>query len=139
MSAGYSKTPLFKKLGLKRGMSIRLVGQPENYYTFFEQLPEDLIEKSKTRKSLDFVHYFPKNNKELNTKLPEMRSWIKENGMVWVSWPKKSSGIDSDFDGNDIRSVALSNGLVDVKVCAVSEIWSGLKLMIPVKERKASK
>lgn len=133
--AGYSSTPLAKKLGIKAGNNIRLVNAPADYFGLFTDLPADIIINEGKQKN-DLIHFFTKESKELNKLLPKLKNEITSNGMIWVSWPKKSAKIATDVSENMIRDLALSIGLVDVKVCAVDDIWSGLKLVIPVKDRK---
>ncbi len=133
---GYSGTPLVKKLGFKEGFKVRIVNQPDHYFDLLEDLPKT-IEFSNERKSKkDFIHYFTKQAKELERDMVSLKNEIVPNGMIWISWPKKSSKIETDVTEDTIRNLALANGLVDVKVCAVDEVWSGLKLVIPVKDRK---
>ncbi|HEY4322560.1 MAG TPA: DUF3052 family protein [Mucilaginibacter sp.] len=132
--AGYSGTPLAKKLGIKPGFRIQLINAPENYLSLFTDLPGDLVFNDDNTRQ-DFVHFFTKQEKELMINLPLLKGQIKANGMIWVSWPKKASKIITDITEDKIRNYAIEIGLVDIKVCAVDEIWSGLKLVIPVKER----
>jgi Protein of unknown function (DUF3052) len=136
-TSGYSGTPLAKKLGLKEGFKIRLVNQPDYYFKLFTDIPEniEILNDKKSKKNL--IHYFTKEAKDLNKDIISLRNEIEPNGMIWISWPKKASKIVTDITEDIIRDLALKNGLVDIKVCAVDEIWSGLKLVIPVKERKA--
>jgi hypothetical protein len=134
-TAGYSGTPLLKKLGIKPGAKLFLVNQPTNY---FELLESDLTEQiCRTIDAADIIHLFVKNNKELQSEMQKIFPAIKKNQniTVWVSWYKKSAGIATDVTEDTIRNFALKNGLVDVKVCAVSEKWSGLKLLVPLKLR----
>lgn len=135
-SVGYSKTPLYKKLGLKSGFTIKLVNQPREYWTFFETLPQDLTETDQSDILKDFIHVFSTDKKRLDKLLVKLKTEIKQNGMIWVSWPKKTSQIHTTVNGDLIRNLAKIHGLIDVKVCAVNEIWSGLKLMIPSNLRK---
>ena len=135
MAAGYSSTPLAKKLGIKSGNKVRLINAPEHYFNLFTDMPED-IDIADNRQQKDFIHFFTKDSKELNKVLPRLKNEIVANGIIWVSWPKKSAKTNSDVNENMIRDLALKNGLVDIKVCAVDEVWSGLKLVIPVKDRK---
>lgn len=138
-TTGYSGTPLAKKLGIKEGFSIRIVNQPDHYFDLFEDFPEniDIRKEKKTKK--DFIHYFTKQSKELDRDIISLKNEIVSNGMIWISWPKKSSKIITDVTEDVIRHLALTNGLVDIKVCAVDDVWSGLKLVIPVKDRKTDK
>ena len=134
MPAGYSGTPLVKKLGIKEGFKVRFINKPKNYLQLLEELPPG-VKQTKTGKA-DFVHLFTKNKKELATELQKNMSLIEQDGMIWVSWPKKASKIETDITEDVIREVALPKGLVDIKVCAVDETWSGLKLVIRKELRK---
>ena len=128
--AGYSNTPLVKKLGLKEGSQFFVSGSPIEYRTLLGTLPDKTIQKSKLSKHIDFIHYFTKSQSDLETFLPNALKAINRDGMIWISWPKKSSRISSDVSEDSIRAAALPIGLVDIKVCAIDEIWSGLKLVI---------
>jgi len=134
-ATGYSGTPLARKLGIKEGFKIRLVDQPDYYFDLFTELPETLtiLKDKKTKKNL--IHYFTKSAAALHKDIVALRNEIEPNGMIWISWPKKASKITTDITEDTIRELALTNGLVDIKVCAVDEVWSGLKLVIPVKDR----
>jgi hypothetical protein len=136
--AGYSGTPLWKKLGYKTGMSAYVDGGPENYRSLLE-LPSDVaVTWPRSAKSdIEFVHLFATSASELKAKLKSYRTKIVPDGVIWVSWPKKSSGVKTDISEDTIRDVALPMGLVDIKVCAVDEVWSGLKLVIR-KDQRAS-
>jgi hypothetical protein len=133
-SSGYSGTPLAKKLGIKAGFHIKLVNAPENYFNLFTDLPGNLIFTNDDIKK-DLIHFFTKQEDEFISNLPLLKDQIKANGIIWVSWPKKASKIVTDITEDKIRNYAIQTGLVDIKVCAVDEIWSGLKLVIPVKNR----
>lgn len=135
-TSGYSGTSLAKKLGLKSNFRARLINQPGYYFNLFEDLPDGIRVNEDNNEKVDFIHFFTKDAKELSSEIKKLKNRILQNGMIWISWPKKSSGITSDITEDLIRESALKNGLVDVKVCAVDETWSGLKLVIPVKERK---
>ena len=135
MSAGYSGTPLAKKLGIKEGSSIKLVNEPEHYFSLFTDLPKEINIKRKTAKELDLIHFFITSMKELHKELPILKNQIKKNGIIWISWPKKASKVPSDVTEDLIRNLAIKEGLVDVKVCAVDEVWSGLKLVFRLKDR----
>ena len=134
--AGYSTTPLAKKLGIKAGNRIRLINAPPHYFELFTDMPDDISLEQDGVTQLDFIHFFTKESAELNAILPGLKNGIVPAGIIWVSWPKKSAKVACDIDENTIRDLALKNGLVDVKVCAVDEVWSGLKLVIPVKDRE---
>lgn len=135
-TAGYSGTPLEKKLGIKSGFKIKVVNPPRNYYSYFANLPADVKEENDVNIKKDFIHFFASSSLDLNNSILKLKSEMEQNGMLWISWPKKSAKIKSDLDGNRVREFGLKNGLVDIKVCAVSEIWSGLKFVIPRKDRK---
>ena len=134
--AGYSKTPLAKKLGFKAGFRIRTTGAPGNYLTLLSPIPENVTVSSSIRKGIDIWHFFTQSFSELEAQLPKLMAAVAPNGMIWVSWPKKSSGVPSTVTEDLIRTAALPLGLVDVKVCAVDETWSGLKLVIRKELRK---
>jgi len=137
--AGYSGTPLAKKLGIKEGSKLRLVNQPDYYFSLFTDMPEQIQFLTDKKSSKDLVHYFTKEKKALLKDITALRNEIFPDGMIWISWPKKASKITTDITEDVIREIALSNGLVDVKVCAVDETWSGLKLVVPVKDRKSGR
>ena len=132
---GYSGTPLIKKLGIKPGMKVLLINQPDNYYDLLEtNIGDQLCKKNETA---DFVHLFVKSEKEFVNEMKKLKTVCKKNTaiIIWVSWYKKSAKILTDVTEDTIRNYALQNDLVDVKVCAVSEVWSGLKLVVPLKKR----
>jgi hypothetical protein len=134
-TAGYSGTPLAKKLGIKEGFRVAFYNQPEYYFKLFTDFPADVkLINNKTK--VDFIHYFVKEEKQLAKDIIKLKSQIEQNGMMWISWPKKSSKVETDITEDVIRNIALKKGLVDIKVCAVDETWSGLKLVIRVKDRK---
>ena len=128
--AGYSKTPLAKKLGFKENFRVRVKRPPENYLDLVNPLPDNVHISTKIRKNIDIWHLFTKSRQELTLQLQKSRVEIRQNGMIWVSWPKKSSKVKTDITEDVIREIALPLGLVDVKVCAIDEVWSGLKLVI---------
>lgn len=134
-TTGYSGTPLAKKLGIKSGFKIRLVNEPKYYFDLFTDMPEQVIVMNDKKSKKNLIHYFALTANNLNKDLIALKNEIESNGIIWVSWPKKSSKVISDITEDFIRNLALANGLVDVKVCAVDEIWSGLKLVIPLKHR----
>ena len=133
--AGYSGTPLAKKLGIRSGFFICLINQPAHYFELFTDLPPDIILVDEHSATVNLVHFFTKEYQELVDILPVLRQQITQDGIIWVSWPKKASKVITDVTEDKIRDYALQNGLVDVKVCAVDEVWSGLKLVIRVKDR----
>jgi hypothetical protein len=134
MQAGYSGTALIKKLGIKEGHKVKLINIPESY---FEWLENDIHKQLCKKNELpDFVHLFAKDNKTFETGLQKILTEIKPATIIWVSWYKKSAGIPTDLNEDIIRNYALQHNLVDVKVCAVNEQWSGLKLVVPLAKRK---
>ena len=134
--AGYSGKPLTKKLGIKSGMKLLFVNSPENYRQLLESLPENTKQVKDKTSAVNFIHLFVKKNSELEESLPQVMKRLTQDGMIWISWYKKSSGILTDVTDDNIRATALPMGLVDVKVCAVDEQWSGLKLVIRKENRK---
>ncbi len=134
--AGYSGTPLAKKLGIKPGMIVHVVNAPGDYTALVDPFPQDVVISSKPEHGLDLVHVFTKSRLELVAFLKALQKKIKQSGIIWVSWPKKSSGIPSEVTEDVVRQIALPLGLVDVKVCAVDETWSGLKLVIRKENRR---
>lgn len=133
--AGYSKTPLAKKLGIKDSFTIKLVNAPDDYFKLFSDFPNNVRVVEDDETPLDLIHFFVTEADKLTENLILMRAQIRSHGMIWVSWYKKSAKMQTDCSENTIRDCALKNGLVDIKVCAVNEQWSGLKLVIPVSQR----
>ena len=134
-TAGYSGTPLARKLGIKEDFECHFHQQPAHYFELFDDLPP--IHKLETPglESLDFMHVFVKARTELESIGPKAMGFLKKNGMLWVSWPKGASGIKTDLNRDIIRNYLLDIGLVDVKVAAVDETWSGLKFVYRLKDR----
>ena len=135
--AGYSGTPLARKLGFKAGQRVRTTNAPPDYLSLVSPRPDDIQISGKFRKDIPIWHFFTKSESALKDALPEMKSAIRQDGMIWISWPKKASKVATDVTEDVIRRHALPLGLVDVKVCAVDDVWSGLKLVIPVAKRPA--
>ena len=134
-AAGYSGTPLIKKLGLKPETKLLLINKPGDYYLLLEtDLEDQLCRKDDTP---DLVHLFVKSCKEFETEMKKLNPVYKKNPAVtiWVSWYKKAAKIPTDITEDTIRDYALKNDLVDVKVCSVSDTWSGLNLVVPLKKR----
>lgn len=136
MAAGYSRTPLVKKLGIKPGFKVFFANPPDNLQTLLGELPKNLTLLNKPMNPVDYIHLFTKNREELQTQLPILKEALAINGLFWISWPKKAAKVATDLDGNVVRDIGLQNGLVDVKVCAVDGIWSGLKFVYRLKDRK---
>jgi len=129
-TAGYSGTPLARKLGLKEGSRVLLENPPAGYLKLLEPVPAGVRFESRLTRDTDIVHMFTESAAVLAKRLGSLRKSIRSDTAIWVSWPKKSSKVPTDITEDTIRAVALPLGLVDVKVCAVSEIWSGLKLVL---------
>jgi hypothetical protein len=135
--AGYSGTPLPQKLGIKPGIIVVVIDAPDNYRKLLGQIPSGVNFATRPVGNTKFIHLFVKERRALQTQLQSLRQKIAEDAAVWVSWPKKSSGVPTDVTEDVIRAVALPIGFVDIKVCAVDDTWSGLKLMIRRENRKS--
>lgn len=133
-TAGYSGTPLYKKLGIKAGDRAWFSGTPDGYEAELQKAGEFHLAPNIVA-NLDFAHVFTASRAELACNFPKLKSALKPAGMVWISWPKKSSGVKTDLDENTVRELGLNTGLVDVKVCAVDDVWSGLKFVFRLKDR----
>jgi hypothetical protein len=134
--AGYSGTPLAKKLGIKDGSRIFLLNAPGNYLQLVSPLPEGVQVAPQITSHTDVIHIFSTKKEELSQALHTCLEKMRSNGVIWASWPKKSSKVPTDISEDTIREVALPLGLVDIKVCAVDDVWSGLKLVIRKEKRK---
>ena len=134
--AGYSETPLTQKLGIKEGFSVALVGAPAGFRRELVGLPDGVKFVTSLQTSLDVILFFVESQSELTRTFPVLASKLAPAGMLWVAWPKKASGVKTDLSDNSVRQIGLDAGLVDVKVCAINEIWSGLKFVIRVKDRQ---
>jgi hypothetical protein len=135
-AAGYSGTPLPKKLGIKPGDSVVLLNAPHGYKKALGEVPDGVKFASSIGTDHNLIHIFTTSREDLEKELPRLMKKIAQNGMIWVSWPKKASGVKTDITEDVVRDTALALGMVDVKVCAVDETWSGLKLVIRVENRK---
>ena len=134
--SGYSGTPLAKKLGLKSPLKLLTINAPKEYKSWLGALPEGVVLATKAGKPIEAAHVFTTESAFLDATLSRLRNELEQDGFVWVSWPKKVSRVRTDVTEDVIREIALPLGFVDIKVCAVSEVWSGLKLVIRVSERK---
>lgn len=136
MPAGYSGTPLIKKLGIKQGYTMMTVNEPEHYFELLGELPGNVIlMKSGSEGTADFIHLFAENEQVLHDSFPPLKKKLKKEGLLWVSWIKGSSKMKTDINSNDVRELGLELGLVDVKVCAVDKDWSGLKFVYRKEDR----
>jgi len=132
---GYSGTPLPKKLGIKDGFRVCFVAAPSEVRAELKDALASCELLTNAKAPLDFAMIFTKSKAELTKEFKRIGKMLSAAGMLWVSWPKKSSGIATDLDGNIVRQIGLAAGLVDVKVCAVTEVWSGLKFVRRLKDR----
>jgi hypothetical protein len=124
-TAGYSGTPLARKLGFKEGMRVVFVGAPAGFAVEGIDAPA-----ARLARGTDLVVFFTKQRRELERRLDGLRRAVEPDGMLWVAWPKRASGVDTDMTEDVVREVALPSGLVDTKVCAIDAVWSGLRLVV---------
>ena len=132
-SFGYSGTPLVDKLGIKPGARLKFVAEPKGFDALLGELPEG--SRFTTTGALDFAMLFAKARSGLVKGFARLRDRLEPNGMLWVAWPKKTSGVETDLTEGVVRTFGLESGLVDVKVCAIDDTWSGLKFVRRLKER----
>ena len=130
MVVGYSGTPLSKKLGFKSPMQLVVLEAPAKYESMVGELPQGVSLTKAIGKATDMVHVFATSQSTLSKHLANLRKTLRDEATVWVSWPKKASKFETDITEDTIRELALPLGFVDIKVCAVSEVWSGLKLVV---------
>lgn len=130
IAAGYSGTPLPKKLGITEGASVSLIGAPKGYRALLEPLPDGVRFVRKPAVEVDLVQLFATDRASLAANLSMLRSTLRDDAVLWISWPKKASGVATDITEDVIRTLCLPLGFVDVKVCAVDAVWSGLKLVV---------
>jgi hypothetical protein len=131
----YSERPLIAKLGVKPNTNIAILNGPKNLEAAFAQLPEGVKRKASPKAPLDFIHFFTADRQALQKKFAVLKAALAKDGTLWVSWPKAASGVRTDLNENIVREIGLGNGLVDVKVCAVDEVWSGLKFVYRLSDR----
>lgn len=137
-SPGYSATPLATKLGMKEGTCFMPVNAPPDYLGWLGELPKGLTSTTRVSAAVDIVHVFSTTRADLTRVLKRLRTAIRADAAVWVSWPKKASKVPTDISEDVIREVALPLGFVDIKVCAVTDAWSGLKLVVRKEFRKGA-
>lgn len=137
MTVGYSGTPLAKKLGIKEGFTVATINAPDNYEQLLAPLPNDvkLLQLARSKRINDIIHLFTNCRDELFAELSKCRNLIRQDGVIWVSWYKKAAKLPTEITEDTVREAAFPQGLVDVKVCAVDEKWSGLKLVIRKENR----
>lgn len=133
--AGYSSTPLAKKLGIKEGSRIALVNAPENFQSELGELPDGVEFITRPTKSLDIILLFVLTERVLAREFSRLAEKLVTNGMIWIAWPKKSSGVTTDLSFERVQRIGLDVGLVDVKICAIDDTWSGLKFVYRLKDR----
>lgn len=129
-SPGYSGTPLSRKLGIKQAHRVLLIDAPLDYHGLLAPLPASVVFVSEPDAGVDIAHVFVTRREDLERILGELRGTLKPDAALWISWPKKSSKVPTTITEDTIRALALPLGFVDIKVCAVTEIWSGLKLVV---------
>ena len=134
--AGYSGTPLIKKLGIKEGFRVAFVNAPKDFDKDLGTLPVSVRKLRRPVRPMDFVLLFTKSAAALERDFARIAELLSPNGMLWVAWPKKVSGVVTDLSDNNVRQIGLSAGLVDVKVCAVNDVWSGLKFVYRLQDRE---
>jgi len=136
--AGYSGTRLAKKLGFKEGFRVGFVNPPRGFQQELGSLPSGVkISVVRLPKPLDLILFFADSQQILKREFPKLAQKLGKNGMLWIAWPKKASGVATDLSDNSVRKIGLDAGLVDVKVCAVNDIWSGLKFVYRLEDRKS--
>lgn len=134
--AGYSGTPLPKKLGIKEQSRIAFVNAPKDFQSYLGPLPLSAEVVKRITKPLDLVLLFVTAERALARDFANLAEKLASNGMIWIAWPKKSSGVATDLSFERVQRIGLDAGLVDVKICAIDETWSGLKFVIRLKDRK---
>lgn len=127
--AGYSARPLVDKLGIKPHTRIAVLNPPRGYRATLGRLPPGVTIATRARRSLPFIHFFTRHRADFESRLPALLKALRPDGALWVSWPKRASGVATDMTEDVVRAVALPTGLVDVKVAAIDAVWSGLKLV----------
>src|SRR5215510_5265977 len=137
--AGYSGTPLVKKLGIKDDSRVALVNAPKDFQATLEDLPDNVKFMKSTTKSLDLILFFVLAERILAREFTKLAARLTSNGMIWIAWPKKSSGVTTDLMFERVQRIGLDAGLVDVKICAIDDTWSGLKFVYRLKDRVSRK
>ncbi len=138
--AGYSGTPLAKKLGIKEGFRLSFVNAPAGFRSYLGELPPGVnISTRSDGKQFDLILLFARSERGLQNEFLHQTTALVQNGMLWVAWPKKSSGVKTDLSFDVVQRIGLDAGLVDVKICAVDETWSGLKFVYRLKDRNKLK
>jgi hypothetical protein len=133
--AGYSGAPLVRKLGIKEGQRLAFPSAPDGFRQLLGELPDRVTVKSRATGPLDVIVFFTKSRAELERRLPALRRAVDPAAGLWIAWPKRSSGVETDMTEDVARELGLANRLVDNKVCAIDEVWSGLRLVIRLEDR----
>jgi Protein of unknown function (DUF3052) len=136
--AGYSETPLAKKLGIKERSRIALVNEPRGFRETLGELPGGVAFVGESANNIDLILCFVRSQAELSKRFSKLASRLAPAGMLWIAWPKKASGVASDLSDGFVREIGLAAGLVDTKVCAIDQVWSGLRFVIRLKDRPAA-
>lgn len=136
MAAGYAKKSLVEKLGIKAGAKIIVLNPPPNYAETLGKLPPNTTIVDKLESALDFIQFFTKGSAELEKQFRALKKSLAPDGMLWISWPKGAAKMQTDLNENIVREIGLNHQLVDVKVCAIDKIWSGLKFVYRLKDRQ---
>jgi hypothetical protein len=139
MTAGYSRRSLAEKLGIKPGTQVVALGAPATYPSLLGALPDGATLSSRLPASTSFIHRFARLRKDLAKDLPRLACSLADEGTLWISWPKQVSGVETDLNENVVRQLGLAQGLVDIKVCAVDDVWSGLKFVRRVVNRSSKR
>ena len=137
MPAGYSKRSLPEKLGIKPGFRFCILNAPTSYDATLGELPPGAQRLAKPRGAVDFIQFFTKQRSELERRFPALKKELAETGMLWISWPKAASKVPTDVNENAVREIGLKKQMVNIKVCAVDDVWSGLKFVYRLKDRTA--
>jgi hypothetical protein len=134
---GYSGTPLVRKLGIREGFRVGVVNPPAGFEKTLKPLPKNVEFDARLKDPLDLVLLFVNSEKTLKSRFPILAKKLATDGIIWVAWPKKSSGVSTDLSFDNVQKTGLQAGLVDVKICAVSDVWSGLKFVYRLKDRSS--
>lgn len=137
-TAGYSGTPLVRKLGIKPGITLGLVGTPDDFDRTLGELPDDVAVRRRLQGRVDVIVAFYVERSALERRLPALRDALEPSGGLWIAWPKLASGVTTDVSETVVRELGVAAGLVDNKVCAIDAVWSGLRLVYRLRDRPAA-
>jgi len=130
-----SEIPLADKLDLSPGMNVILVNAPDDFESLLNPLPREISFDDALKPNAAYIHFFTTSKKDLEESFPDLKTHLSPTGILWISWPKGSSGKETDLDENAVRQIGLKNGLVDIKICSIDDAWSGLKFVVRIKDR----